>query len=275
MAPLVTLLAGRLLFRFKSFGWVAGVTLALTTVVLFTSNTRTAALAVVLGLLSAMFLGILRERAGRKEAIKSWGVAIVIGILMLAMVLSISGLRDATVEFIFKRGDGDTVEEAFMASRGDGVELQWLRFLEKPLTGHGFGIYPGGQMSSKPATFMGLPISAPVEKGFLRGRRGWYNGLLALRCGLGTPSVSVSGPGMDRCFNDLFVREFGRSCFLFDGRYWLDILALDGASNSGHCPTEKRKMIKFKGDCSAIPSRHLPPWSPTPGGGGFGSGWRE
>lgn len=44
---------------------------------------------------------------------------------------------------------------------------QWQNFVEHPLTGTGFGVNPAGDFVEAPVTFLGIPISAPVEKGFL------------------------------------------------------------------------------------------------------------
>jgi hypothetical protein len=44
---------------------------------------------------------------------------------------------------------------------------QWHNFLNQPLLGNGFGVYPDGKFPSGVVEFAGIPISAPIEKGFL------------------------------------------------------------------------------------------------------------
>jgi len=167
VAPLVTLLAGRFLFYRKEFRMADGAALALGGALIIASGTRTAALAVLLGLLGTMVLGATGSRQGRKEALKAAGLVLGIAGVVLVAALSSGGVRDLFNGFVFKQTSEESVEEAFMASRGKGIESHWRNFLKEPLIGNGFGVYPGGRLLAKPEMFMGLPISAPVEKGFL------------------------------------------------------------------------------------------------------------
>ena len=64
-------------------------------------------------------------------------------------------------------GQAHDLDQAFYESRGGGALLQWDDFLDKPLTGNGFGVYPDGHFPAGVTLFDGIPISAPVEKGFL------------------------------------------------------------------------------------------------------------
>ena len=54
-----------------------------------------------------------------------------------------------------------------MVSRGAGLADQWQNFRAHPFIGTGFGVNPGGGFVGSPVTVLGIPISAPVEKGFL------------------------------------------------------------------------------------------------------------
>ena len=65
------------------------------------------------------------------------------------------------------KGEEKPIGEAFYASRGKRIEEQWRNFTEQPITGHGFGIYSSGDVPSGVKTFLGIPISAPTEKGFI------------------------------------------------------------------------------------------------------------
>jgi hypothetical protein len=44
---------------------------------------------------------------------------------------------------------------------------EWRNFLNSPWLGNGFGVYPDGKFPSGVVMFAGIPISAPIEKGFL------------------------------------------------------------------------------------------------------------
>jgi hypothetical protein len=64
-------------------------------------------------------------------------------------------------------GKAQNLNQAFYASRGGGAVGEWNDFLQKPLLGNGFGVYPDGQFPAGVTYFDGIPISAPIEKGFL------------------------------------------------------------------------------------------------------------
>jgi len=167
LAPLVAVLAGRLLFRRKDFTKFDAAAVALASGLIIASGTRTAAIAVFLGLIGTIALGAMGGRARRKEVLQGVGRALGIGAVLLVVVLSSGGATDLFTGFVFKQSGEESVDEAFMASRGNGIESHWQHFLEEPLIGNGFGVYPDGQWLTPPVMFMGLPISAPVEKGFL------------------------------------------------------------------------------------------------------------
>lgn len=173
LAPLLTLMAGRLVFQRQRQRqrqrnrWIDWAALAVVAWLLLWSRARTAFLAVILGLMTTFLIGLLGNAQIRKFALRGFLFALGLGLVALVAISTNNSVRNAAHEFIFKRGDGSTVEESFMRSRGHGVISQWDNFLREPLTGNGFGIFPGGVLSANATTFMGLPISAPVEKGFL------------------------------------------------------------------------------------------------------------
>ena len=69
--------------------------------------------------------------------------------------------------FLLKRSGESDLSAAFHQSRGAGIASQWRNFVERPLTGHGFGVYAASTAPMYVVEFYGIPISAPVEKGFL------------------------------------------------------------------------------------------------------------
>lgn len=167
LAPLLALLSSRWLFHRKSFRKAEAAALLVTAALVIATNARTAVIAVALGIGSTMLLGLFRDRRNRSQSVGALAVATIVGALAIAVIMTNGAVRSAVVDFAFKGSHESTVEDAFMASRGVGIEGQWQNFLESPLIGNGFGVYPEGWTISKPVTVFGLPISAPVEKGFL------------------------------------------------------------------------------------------------------------
>src|SRR5439155_4943064 len=76
-------------------------------------------------------------------------------------------LVDTIYRFVSKGQSQATVEEAFARSRGLGIEGQWETFSANPLFGIGFGVSLDSSFKPVLDSFTGLPLSAPVEKGFL------------------------------------------------------------------------------------------------------------
>lgn len=171
LAPVASWLLAVIVFKSKN----KNVILIIVTVIIFAliilSETRTAAFAVILSIIVA-FLVNLNRKYNDPDTALSRTVFFGILILFLASLVSVFSpnivnmLSNTVHEFIFKR-DATDLKQSFYVSRGAGIENQWKNFLDSPLTGHGFGIYPSGYIPVGVTTFMGIPISAPVEKGFI------------------------------------------------------------------------------------------------------------
>lgn len=89
-------------------------------------------------------------------------------VAFVALTLAIAGssvLQEKLMGYMYKRNSTDI--ESALSSRSGGIESQWSNFLESPLVGYGFGVYRWGLGTGGAVEVMGLPISAPVEKGFL------------------------------------------------------------------------------------------------------------
>jgi len=86
-----------------------------------------------------------------------------------ALGLATGKVGAVLTDYAFKgsKGEVNSLGGAFYESRGSGVLSEWQNFVNRPLTGNGFGVYPDGHFSSGVQYFAGIPISAPVEKGFL------------------------------------------------------------------------------------------------------------
>jgi hypothetical protein len=171
LAPLMTLLGARWLFQRRGFAKIDGAFLLLIAILLLATNARTAAIAVMLGIAGSLLLGLVRSRRSRVESVHGLVVATVVAVVGLVATLANQQVRNEVLGFVFKYHD-ETVaqasfEDAFMASRGAGMAGQWRNFMEHPLVGTGFGVYPKGTDVEAAVTVLGVPISSPVEKGFL------------------------------------------------------------------------------------------------------------
>jgi hypothetical protein len=171
LAPLATLLGARWLFHRRAFTKLDGLFFLLVAVLVIATNARTAVIAVMLGIGGSVLLGLVRDRRSRQESARGLVAGTALAVLGLVAALAIPQVRDGVVGFVFKSGSEASsyasVEEAFMASRGTGLAGQWQNFLDHPVMGTGFGVYPKGTKVPDPVTVMGIPISSPVEKGFL------------------------------------------------------------------------------------------------------------
>jgi hypothetical protein len=143
-------------------------TAALWTGMLLT-QARTAAIAAIGGAAIATLASQWsRNHSGREPYIRRMIVAIVLlGITVTVIELQTGKIAPAVQAFILKRGAPDGVKDAFLASRGLGALSEFQNFLDSPVIGNGFGVYPNGEFPAGVVTVAGVPLSAPVEKGFL------------------------------------------------------------------------------------------------------------
>jgi O-antigen ligase len=130
------------------------------------SQARTSVVVLLLSL-GAAFLVMLfrRKRFSGFKIGRTLSVSLAAVLVLLVGFLSSAALRDKLVGFVFKYHTKTL--DAALASRSGGIESQWQYFLQRPFTGHGFGVYPWGEFPSGIVEVWGIPISAPVEKGFL------------------------------------------------------------------------------------------------------------
>lgn len=170
LAPVSAWLLTGVLFRPKKIQKVQlAVVIGLFMLILL-SGARTALVTVLLSVTATFMVVVFIKNKERIMARPSRAVAIGAGILgcLLIVALISTSVEKSLTGFVFKgESKSDDVGEAFHASRGKGAEIQWKNFMTKPLTGHGLGIYPGEMRRDNVVEFMGIPISAPVEKGFL------------------------------------------------------------------------------------------------------------
>jgi len=160
-------LAGLMLARERVKVTTIAITVGLL-IIIFLTQARTAAVAVLLGVTAAVLTRLFRKRrALQAPALRMvWVPAIGAAALVVASLMS-GKLVSMFTGFVLKRTTETTVSQAFLESRGYSMVSQWANFLSAPLTGHGFGVYADGVFPSGVSQFAGIPISAPVEKGFV------------------------------------------------------------------------------------------------------------
>jgi hypothetical protein len=168
-APFAAVLLAKVLLQRKSAGPILLVATGLCWTVMFLTQARTAAFAATIGTLAALGARLWTGRRRASDATTGRIVALIAaGCLAIVVTATVTGkVGSAVTGFLLKRSGEQQIGAAFKASRGYGIESQWANFLDAPLTGHGFGVYPDGVFPSGVTRIWGIPISAPVEKGFV------------------------------------------------------------------------------------------------------------
>ncbi len=140
--------------------------LVISIISLIATQSRTSALAAGGALVVVFAMSLSKQRAN------GW-VLFVLRFILLAPVIAIaawlnwSALNQSVTGFLLKTSGADNVAEAFYQSRGGGVEYMIKNFTQHPLTGIGFGIPSDPKLLEVARDpLFGLPVSAPVEKGF-------------------------------------------------------------------------------------------------------------
>lgn len=146
--------------------WISAVVL-LTSAMLVFSMSRTAILAFIMSLSVAFISCTVRDHYRTMSLSHSRKLPkLILGCLLIALIAA-SPLVSQQIAQFWLKGDEKTFVKAFEHSRGAGIAFHWKRFLQKPLTGCGFGIDASNRNDEKPGTFLGIPVSASTEKGFL------------------------------------------------------------------------------------------------------------
>lgn len=139
---------------------------------IFASESRTAGFASLLGIgSSVMILYILYKQPIRALFPALNKQSYVMGIMLLILLFIMltifdSGLSDLIQNYIAKRGDSSGLIGVYESSRGVLIQPMLNNIYHHPFSGIGFGIASDpGSMEVFRDPFLGLPISAPVEKG--------------------------------------------------------------------------------------------------------------
>jgi hypothetical protein len=172
MALLGAWSVGHLLGK-KRPSWLQVVLAGLCLILVVLSETRTAGLALALGVgLAVLFAPGLAGQPVRVvlPGLRSKRTLVVAGVALAGMLVAGARLENAVTHFITKsgRGSAGTILGAYESSRGMLVEAMWSNIKVKPLQGIGFGIASDPlEMQVERDPVLGLPVSAAVEKGVL------------------------------------------------------------------------------------------------------------
>jgi hypothetical protein len=109
------------------------------------------------------------------------GLVVLLSFGLLIIELATGGVLSGVSHFALKGGHS-SVGEAFEASRGGLVSSELHNFTTSPWIGHGFGVFAEGVATPDVKMFLGIPVSAPVEKGVLPTAVLEETGLLGFVC---------------------------------------------------------------------------------------------
>jgi hypothetical protein len=180
--PIIYLTVAALLRGSKRLGWanIFMLTAGWGTVVL--SQTRTAVFAAALALITvAGYLIVTRWKTWVRFVHRalSYGRLAVGMFLLIGLAVAAPALGDEVGDFLMKRArfrDAATAAsfgiavntQGLLTTRQDWVQRQISNFRQRPLTGIGFGVPSDARMMMVDRSEgLGIPVSAPVEKGVL------------------------------------------------------------------------------------------------------------
>jgi O-antigen ligase len=158
--------AGVLLMRSRT-SWIEVLIAVATVVLVFLTRARTAALATGLAIALVLLTRFLARRSGPQAKLgRPLLLLALVGVGVTTYAFATGKLNTVLLDFVYKDQRHGNLGDAFLDTRG-GVFGQWQNFLTSPAIGHGFGVYADGSFPSGVVEVYGIPISAPIEKGFL------------------------------------------------------------------------------------------------------------
>ena len=170
MAPFAAwAIAGTLLMRRTATRLELWVALVLVVLIVL-SKARTAGFGAAFGVIVVVATRALgRRRTGQATLGRPVLICALACIALAGVAATTGGLSSIVNHYLYKGTEGkvNSLNQAFYNSRGGGAQGEWDDFLAKPLFGNGFGVYPDGHFPSGVVRVYGIPISAPIEKGFL------------------------------------------------------------------------------------------------------------
>ncbi len=134
-------------------------------ILMIISQTRTSIISILLSLTCLFVILIINRDSIHDNISKPIKIGLIAFFLLSVAFISLPSFQEVLINFIFKRSSTD-IDHAF-ATRARGAATQLEYFFKNPIFGNGFGVYSWGVNPEGITYFMGIPISAPVEKGFL------------------------------------------------------------------------------------------------------------
>jgi hypothetical protein len=153
--------------------WSVLAVVAACVVLVVLSETRTAGLAMVLGVGIAVILAPIL--AGKSvgtvmPGLRSKRIHLVGAMSLVGLVLMGTKLDGIVTVYISKggRAEADTLAAAYEGSRGGVMDNMWANIEDKPFQGIGFGLASvPEEMEVERDPVLGLPVGAAIEKGVL------------------------------------------------------------------------------------------------------------
>ncbi len=170
LAPAIAWLAGRFLFeKERSVYVVGGITIGVLSLV--ATQSRTAAFALLLALVLTLMMSMGHAPGRRRTLIRTLKHPLAVSVFCFGMIFVIwkaDLLSEQALSFVKKGVDTEGFVSVYKASRGDLIERSMNNFYQYPLTGIGFGLPSSPQLLEvQKDKWVGLPLGATIEKGFL------------------------------------------------------------------------------------------------------------
>lgn len=165
--PFILFILYSLIYRLRKVYLIDIIFLLIMVFACLTSRSRTAYSSILFGIIITSLFIIFSPRLKEQINLKKLIAISIIIILLIMPLIIIPGYRNEFMKLVIKSEENRTIKEAFYHSRGRIIAIQWKNFLKRPLTGNGFGVYAEGYFPSGIKYFLGIPISASVEKGII------------------------------------------------------------------------------------------------------------
>jgi hypothetical protein len=170
MALLSAWLTARMMARARpSLSGLAVLFVAVLSIVL--SESRTAGLALVLGVVCGVALAVVAARVRLPKVLPAVFSSRAHAIALAGLIgLLIAGptLKESIWGYFQKRTQSNTFAEAYEASRGEFIRDMWANIERAPMRGISFGIASDfSSMRVERDPWLGLPVAANIEKGVM------------------------------------------------------------------------------------------------------------
>lgn len=163
--------AGSVVLILKRPHWALTICFWASSVLVIMSEARTAGLAVLLGVLLAVFVApVLTKRSiiSMLPGLRNYRIHLMVVFGLVLVLASGTAFTGRIEQYLVKRSDASSLVDAYEASRGKLIDRMVGNIIDHPWAGIGFGIgsFPENMEIERDSIF-GLPVSAAVEKGVL------------------------------------------------------------------------------------------------------------